>query len=100
MPQTPRRRKSDCDIPLTATQHEKLDALCLKVSILETAVLGVPDSEDKGLMGYAKETYKYVKSTNGRTQQNKNHIWRIYGGLAVVSVGIVTVVTLLSLNVW
>ncbi len=50
------------------------------------AVLGVPDSDDKGLVGDVKELVKTVKEQNSRIRKNEVRISRIVGILIGMSV--------------
>lgn len=58
--------------------------------ILQThqAVLGVPDTEDKGLVGDVKELKQAIKEQNGRYRKLSKVVWTVVGVLCASGCGL------------
>lgn len=68
------------------TQKEMIEQLVSTVQEVHQAVLGVPGTEDKGLVGDIKEVKGDVKNQNGRVRRNSARIAIIAGVLAGLGV--------------
>lgn len=53
---------------------------------LHQGVYGVPDTDDRGLVGDVKEVLKLIKEQNGKISKNTHRIYYQAGGSAVLLV--------------
>lgn len=52
------------------------------------AVLGIPGTEDRGIVGDVKEIKEAVRAQNHRLRKNENKVWYILGMVAVLASGV------------